>query len=175
MALVPAQNGFVPSPESLKSVCEMLTISRDPTDGRHAQASAQLYELMVQAEFLIHLTYTFTRLTPTHIPDDVRQLAGLCLKQGVSRAPLRSLPTEVQSFVRAELLLALADPHSPAVRKTAGSVISTLASSNRIAGGLAAWPELVPSLFGLLDASATGAGEQGAAGALSCLSKVIMG
>jgi len=53
-------------------------------------------------------------------------------------------------------------------------VITTLASKTRIAGGLPAWPSLLPSLFELLDPSVTisETGMLGASGALSCLSKI---
>jgi len=175
MALVPASNGFIPTSELLTQACEMLTVARNPMDPRYAAASASLETLMVQGEFMVHLTYIFARLTPAHLPDDVRQLAGLVLKQGVVRAPLKALAPDVQAMVKVELLEALSDAHSTAVRRTAGTLVTTLASSSRAAGGIAAWPELLPWLFGLLDAAAHGASEgamRGAAGALGCLAKL---
>jgi hypothetical protein len=95
MALVAATDGFVPTPASLTQACELLTLSRNPADPRYAQAAAQLEVLLVQPEFLVHATYIFARLTPAHLPDDVRQLAGLVVKQGARTAPLAALPLQV--------------------------------------------------------------------------------
>jgi len=85
----------------------------------------------------------------------------------------------VQRFVRAELLVALSDPHSATVRHTAGSVVTALAARNsRGSGGLATtWPELLPSIAALLDAAQAGGGSGeaallGAAGGLSCVAKL---
>lgn len=173
-SLAAATGNFVPSPENLQNACELLTISRNPMDPRYREASQNLENLMTQGEFIVHLTYIFSRLTQAHLPDDVRQLAGLVLKQGITLAPLKALPEDVQQFVKCELLIALSDVQSEMVRKTAGSVITALCSKTRIAGGLAAWPSLLPSLFELLDPSvvSTPEGMMGASGALSCLSKI---
>jgi hypothetical protein len=85
----------------------------------------------------------------------------------------------VQRFVRAELVVALSDPHSATVRHTAGSVVTALAARNsRGSGGLAStWPELLPSLAALLDAAQASGGQGsaallGAAGALGCVAKL---
>lgn len=85
----------------------------------------------------------------------------------------------MQRFVRAELLVALSDPHSATVRHTAGSVVTALAARNsRGSGGLASsWPELLPSIAALLDAAQAGGGSGeaallGAAGGLSCVAKL---
>jgi len=96
MALVAATDGFTPAPETLTQACEMLTVSRNPADPRYAMAATQLESLLVQPEFLVHVTYIFARLSPVHLPDDVRQLAGLVVKQGAHKAPLSALPAQVQ-------------------------------------------------------------------------------
>ena len=81
--------------------------------------------------------------------------------------------------MRAELLVALSDPHSAIVRQTAGSVVTALAARNsRGSGGLAStWPELLPGIAALLDAAQAGGGQGGAAllgaaGGLSCVAKL---
>ena len=154
MSLVPATGGYVPQPAALQTACEMLTISRDPRDPRYAAAAAQLEALMVTPEFLVNLVYIFSRCTPAMLADDVRQLAGLVVKTGAGRAPLKALPADVQQFVKCELLEALSDPASPTVRATAGSVVTALVGSART--GVGAWPELLPRLVALLDAAAGG-------------------
>ena len=98
MALVAATDGFTPAPETLMQACEMLTLSRNPADPRFAVAAAQLEASLVQPEFLVHATYIFARLTPAHLADDVRQLAGLVVKQGAHKAPLSALPAQVPMY-----------------------------------------------------------------------------
>ena len=155
--LIPATGGFVPQGEALQVACELVTASRNPAAPGYAEASQRLEQQMVDPGFMVHLCYVFARLTPQHLADDVRQLAGLVLKEGIRRAPLLSLDVQTQGFVRQELLVALVDPHSPAVRKTAGSVITSMCAvwGPAVAGGLRGWPELMPALYGMLDQALT--------------------
>ena len=192
--LIPATGGFVPQGEALQVACELVTASRNPAAPGYAEASQRLEQQMVDPGFMVHLCYVFARLTPQHLADDVRQLAGLVLKEGIRRAPLLSLDVQTQGFVRQELLVALVDPHSPAVRKTAGSVITSMCAvwGPAVAGGLRGWPELMPALYGMLDQALTQQQQQqqqhqhqpeaaaaaaaavvvSAGGALSCVAKI---
>ena len=121
---------------------------------------------MVDPGFILHICYVFSRLTPANLADDVRQLAGLVLKEGLRR--LRgNLDTGTRDFVRQELLVALCDAHSSAVRKTAGSVITSIA----LVEGLETWPHLFPALHQLLDGAAQQQAIVAAAG-LSCIAKI---
>lgn len=83
---------------------------------------------------------------PTH---RTRRLHNASIHQLQSIATgIQSNLKQVSEFIKSELLGCLGDP-SPLIRATVGILITTIASR----GGLARWPELLPSLCVLLDST----------------------
>lgn len=109
-----------------------------------------------------------TELTPqyTQVADDVRQLAGLLLKNYVRlhaepfvRGEIRGAAgatqqqgAELRDYVKHQALLAAREAHHSGVRNVAGILITTLATHTLRAGLQLgqAWPELFPALLDML-------------------------
>lgn len=82
--------------------------------------------------------FIFTTLATEDEP--TRAIAGLILKNNV-KLYYSSFPDEIRSFIHQHSMLAI-DDHSPLIRATAGTLISTIA----MRGGLKNWPSLLPTL-----------------------------
>lgn len=87
--------------------------------------------------------YVLTKLVSEDEP--TRSLSGLILKNNV-KAHYANLAPCVTNFIKQECLRAVGDP-SPLIRATIGILITTIACK----GELTAWPELIPTLCGMLD------------------------
>ena len=79
--------------------------------------------------------------------EPTRAVAGLVLKNNV-RLYYDKFPEDTKAFVRQESLSVVTDD-SPIIRATAGTLVSTIA----LCGQLVKWPELLPTLCGLIDNS----------------------
>ena len=138
-----------PDPGQLQQVCEMLNVlSLDPTHPAYRQTEQQVGQELGNPAFVMHLCFVFASLTPDNVPNNIRQLAGLVLKQ-VVKNQWNAHPPEVQAFFRAQMLQASGDMHSHEVRQAASNVITTIASFTR----LEEWPELMPTLIAKLDSA----------------------
>jgi len=142
---------------------------------------------------LVSLAYILARTTAAQVSNDVRQLAGLLLKNfAISKreAFLTSTP-ELQSYVKHHALLAAQDDNEQ-VRNIAGILITTLATrlirlgsahenhhhggtdqqrpQANSGGGLSVyWPELLPAVMEMLGSQQIHRVE----GAFSCLLKIF--
>ena len=74
---------------------------------------------------MVNLAFILARLGPENLGDDVRQLAGLVLKLSVANH-FKEFPPEIQAYIRSDMLVALGDQQSQAVRHTAGNVVTNL-------------------------------------------------
>lgn len=92
----------------------------------------------------------------------IRSLSGLILKNNV-RDQFHTFPPEVTDFIKRECLQAIGNS-SISIRNTIGTLITTIASG----GELGNWPELLPTLCGLLDSEDFNACE----GSFSALKKI---
>lgn len=96
-------------------------------------------------DFNNYLVFVFTKLSTEAEP--TRAIAGLILKNNV-KLYYNSFPDEVRSFIHQHSMTAIDDP-SDLIRATAGTLISTIA----MRGGLANWPDLLPTLCQYIDSS----------------------
>lgn len=102
-------------------------------------------------DFNNYLIFVFTKMKREDEP--TRSIAGLILKNNV-KMYYGSFPREIKAFIKQEAMQAVADP-SPLIRATAGTLISTIA----MRGDLVQWPELLPTLCGLIESNSAEAAE----------------
>lgn len=107
--------------------------------------SQKLETLNQYPDFNNYLIFVFTKLKSENEP--TRAIAGLILKNNV-KLYYAGFPEEIKTFIKRESLQSIGDP-SPLIRATAGTLISTIA----MRGELIHWPELLPTLCQLIDAS----------------------
>ena len=153
---------------------------------KYLEAQRHLEAHQGDAQFLLSLAYVLARTTREQVPDDVRQLAGLLLKNYVLRhadafvrgtgdlgaggAGAGGGAAEVRDYVKLQALVAARDGNQ-SVRNTAGILITTLAT-HALRAGLplgTAWPELFPALVEMLGGGQLPAIE----GAFSSLTKIL--
>lgn len=134
---------WVPSPDGLRQILQLLKESQSPDTATQREVQKRLEELNQYPDFNNYLIYVLTKMTGED--DATRSLSGLILKNNV-KAHFNKFPTEVAVFIKAECLSAVGDP-SPLIRATVGILITTIASR----GELVNWMELLPSLCAMLD------------------------
>jgi len=132
-----------PSAEGLGQLLQLLTSSQSADNQTHRAIQQQLTSFNAIADFNNYLTYIFSVLHDQ--PGAVRQMAGLVLKNNV-RDHWDELHDSVQAYIKAGVLACVGAP-APFLRQTAGTCVTTIA----YAAGLAAWPELVPTLLRMID------------------------
>lgn len=104
----------------------------------------KLEQLNKYPDFNNYLVYVLTKLVTEDEP--TRSLSGLILKNNV-KAQFGQQAPFVSPFIKQECLQAVGDP-SPLIRATIGILITTIACHLR---ELREWPELIPTLSGMLD------------------------
>ena len=127
-----------PEETKLQQICGLLASYHDPR-ADHRAVFRQLEESQKHLEFLLYLAFILGRADGAAA--EVRMGAGLLLKNCVRRGGLRTGDTEVLGAVKGMLLAPLSHP-LPAIRGTAGTVVSALVG----AVGLRVWPEVVLGL-----------------------------
>lgn len=118
-----------------------------------------------------YLVYIFSNrgsLEPLNLSSEdidlVRSSAAINLKNSI-KTTYKTLPLEVQAYIRNAALSCLEDPNSQ-IRNFAGSVITEVVQR----GGVLGWPELLPELLSLASnerGSTSPAAQEGAMGALA--------
>lgn len=156
----PAMSTWAPSAEGLQQLLGLFRASGSADNTQHRRIQQQLVDFNVIPDYNSYLAYIFNQLKSED--GAVRQMAGLVLKNNV-KEHWGELSSEVQEYVRENLLGSLGDPQ-PYIRNVSGSCVTTVI----YAGGLEAWPMLVPTLYQMLDSPDTNTLE----GALSALSKI---
>ena len=151
---------FQPSAEGLNQLLTLFKASQSATNAQHRAIQQQLNDFNVIPEYNSYLAYILNVLK--NEDGAVRQMAGLMLKNNV-KEHWYSLQPGVQEYVRENLLGSLGDPQKY-IRTTVGSCITTVI----YAGGLEAWPTLVPTLYRMLDSES----EDFVDGALAALNKI---
>lgn len=173
---------WVPPQETLQQTVHLLSVLRNPVSPQYAEAQRHLEAHQGDSAFLLSLAYVLARTTREQVPDDVRQLAGLLLKNYVVRhaqAFVRgggenggagASGQEVRDYVKLQALVAARDGNQ-SVRNTAGILITTLAT-HTLRAGLplgTSWPELFPALVEMLGSGQVSAIE----GAFGSLLKIL--
>lgn len=75
-----------------------------------------------------------------------RSMAGIILKNNI-KAQYLGYSEEVKQYIKREILVAISDP-APLIRATVGMIITSIVQ----VADFSSWPELLPSLYQLLDA-----------------------
>ncbi len=129
--------------ESVREVAALLGALSRPGTVEESAAQASLTQFGSKPEFITCLTNLFAdaEQAPVHL----RQLAGLLLKNRVKGGCLRDASHASKNDVKRGALKALASSEV-ALRKAAGTLVTTLVSLLGIAG----WPHLVPTLCCML-------------------------
>lgn len=141
----------------------------DPAAQRYA--TMMLTQAKSSPDVINYLVYIFSNrasLEPLNLSSEdidlVRSSAAINLKNSV-KTTYKTLPLEVQAYIRNAALSCLEDPNSQ-IRNFAGSVITEVVQR----GGVLGWPELFPDLLSLASnerGSASPAAQEGAMGALA--------
>mmetsp|Transcript_11007 Transcript_11007/g.15159 ORF Transcript_11007/g.15159 Transcript_11007/m.15159 type:complete len:901 (+) Transcript_11007:157-2859(+) len=132
-----------PTNEGLTQVLEIFRKSQIADRNIQRSIQEQLSVLNQHPDFNYYLVFVFTELK--NEPEYVRAVAGLFLKNNV-RQSYDNIPDEVKQFIKTQILKCIGDP-MPQIRKTVGSIISTIVTK----GGLKQWQNLIPTLIQLLD------------------------
>jgi len=112
---------WVPQDSGLKEICQLLAEYQKPS-ANHAQIYQKIEEYSSMPEFSNYLAYLLS--FGTNFPLEVRQCAGLLLKNKL-RSQFSSLPEANLKYIHGTTLQALS-LRSPALRQTAGTVISAI-------------------------------------------------
>lgn len=134
---------WTPQEDGLRQILTLLKESQSPDTATQRAVQLKLEQLNKFPDFNNYLMFVLTKLVTEDEP--TRSLSGLILKNNVKTHYSSMLPS-VSSFIKQECLSAVGDP-SPLIRATVGILITTIASK----GELVTWPELLPSLCGMLD------------------------
>ncbi|XP_073306992.1 transportin-1-like [Primulina huaijiensis] len=149
-----------PQEEGLREICVLLEKQMAPSSDDKSQIFQKLQQYSQFPDFNNYLAFIFARVEAKSI--EIRQAAGLLLKNNLRSALKTMLPTN-QQYLKSELLpcIGAADRQ---IRSTAGTIISTFVQI----GGVAGWPELLHALMKCLDGNDVNHIE----GAMDALSKI---
>ncbi|KAG0090363.1 hypothetical protein BGZ93_009348 [Podila epicladia] len=132
-----------PQPEGLNQLIQLLRDSMSPNNAVQTQVREQLESFRHVPDYNNYLIYILTQM-PQEIPA-TRAIAGLLLKTNI-QYHASDIRDDVLDYVKALALRHVGDPDAD-VRNTLGTVITTILSRNSIMS----WPEVLPTLMGLLD------------------------
>ncbi|KAF9996424.1 hypothetical protein BGZ79_009826 [Entomortierella chlamydospora] len=132
-----------PQPEGLTQLTNLLRDSMSSNNAVQVQVREQLESFRSVPDYNNYLIYILTQM-PQELPT-TRAIAGLLLKTNIQYHS-SDIREDVLEYVKALALRHLGDP-DPDVRNTLGTVITTILSRNSIMS----WPEVLPTLMGLLD------------------------
>ena len=130
-----------PDQGDLSRLVELLTDSTRGDSAVQQRVMQQLSLFSTNPDFNSYLAYVFSNTTTSV---SVRMVSGLTLKNNVSKSR-GNLPPGVLQYIQQCVLQGLSDTE-PAIRSTAGSIVSTFANIS-----LQLWPDVVPRLLSLLD------------------------
>lgn len=133
----------------LRHYMNMLDALQNPTRGDHVAALQALEQLSSNPSFILNTLHIFVKgaaYTSWGLSTASRQLGGLIIKNYVFKSLLQ-LPPDVQFVLRRDIVSALNDPIAD-IRRTGATLIGKVAQSCPISS----WgPELLPSIFSMLD------------------------
>ncbi|DAZ98316.1 TPA: hypothetical protein N0F65_008902 [Lagenidium giganteum] len=156
---------WVPQAALLQEVVSLLQAYMIPNNQVQQESYQRLQQFQQNLEFNLYLVHVFCA---TEMEPNVRQVAGLLLKQNIKAADVGGSKTPVEmemlARIRAHTLVVLTDPLH-AIRSAAGSIVTTFVSQYTF---LDEWPELMPALMQCLHAQ----DENAVAGAFDALSKI---
>jgi len=134
-----------PNPEGLAQILGLVRDSQNPNPQIQQRVHQQFQTLTSHPDLSNYLVYVLTKMK--NESEYARAVAGITLKN-IIRENYNAIPDPVKNYIRQEVLSCIGDPMSQ-VRKTIGSIITTLLTK----GGLQSWPSLLPSLIQLLDST----------------------
>ncbi|XP_053952667.1 transportin-1-like [Anastrepha ludens] len=149
-----------PQAEDLEEIITVLKQAQSLDKATQIAVKQKLEELNQYPELNNYLIYVLIKLKTED--EQTRTVSGIILKNNI-RIHRNTLPPEIIEYIKHECLQAIGDP-SPLIRATVGVLISTITSN----GGLQNWPQLLPSLYDMLDSQDYNACE----GSFSALQKI---
>eukprot|EP01094_Clydonella_sp_ATCC50884_P025784 TRINITY_DN6905_c0_g2_i2.p1 TRINITY_DN6905_c0_g2~~TRINITY_DN6905_c0_g2_i2.p1 ORF type:complete len:680 (+),score=248.64 TRINITY_DN6905_c0_g2_i2:222-2261(+) len=129
------------------SLDQLVQVLSDSEQG-DSEVQQRTYEAMQQfhqyPDYSNYLVYIFTKLLDP-ARESIRQNAGLQLKNNIL-SYYQDLPGHVQLYIRSEIVQCLGD-ECEIIRNTTAQIVSAIACKS----DFSEWPELLPSLVGMLD------------------------
>jgi transportin-1 len=150
---------WYPQDAGVQQICHLLAEYQKPGTNQ-AEVFAKLQQCNQFPDFNNYLAYIFAQ--GTSLPAEVRQSAGLLLKNNLKKA-YGGVPAEYKHYIKLALLHAMGESSKP-LRKTVGTNVAVIVG----AGGLTTWPELLTALAAYLEGSELNALE----GALDALLQI---
>ncbi|TPX33899.1 hypothetical protein SmJEL517_g03297 [Synchytrium microbalum] len=137
---------WTPRSEGLQQLMQILQGCQAPDANTRKQSTEALTSFERVPDFNNYLAYILTHVTtPDMNTTNIRATAGLALKNNI-RMNYEAIPAATLEYVKFCVLNAIADG-IPAIRSTAGTIITTLVAR----GGIQAWPEVLPKLMECLN------------------------
>lgn len=154
-------SSWQPQEQGIKEICGLLEQQISPVSTTEkSQIWQQLQHYSQFPDFNNYLTFILSHAEVK--PVEVRQAAGLLLKNNLRNAFKSMTPTN-QQYIKSQLLPCLGSPDKH-IRTTAGTIISVIVQLVGVIG----WPELLHALVTYLDSSDLNYVE----GAMDALSKI---
>ncbi|CAD5215211.1 unnamed protein product [Bursaphelenchus xylophilus] len=149
-----------PSQPELEQIIQLLQHSQSPDNAVQQQVQKSLDALNSLPEFYCYLCYILGEERRAEVSQ--RALSALLLKNSI-RLHWPHIPQHIRDYLKKNCFAAIAD-QSPLLRATVGIIITTIFCHE----GCHNWPELLPTLCGMLDSDNKAQVE----GALSSLQKI---
>jgi hypothetical protein len=130
--------------QDLRTAVHMLQALRDPTRSDHVHALKSLETNVIQPSFILHILHIFAHGSSIGLSADIRQLAGLIIKNYVF-PHLIQLPEMLQVHLKREFMNILHDPLLD-LRKTAAILIGKISESFMINF----WVDMLPPILDAL-------------------------
>ncbi|CAG8571826.1 5868_t:CDS:10, partial [Racocetra persica] len=134
---------WTPTQEGLSQLLQLLKDSVSSNNEIHTMIQQKLDSFNKIPDYPNYLVYILTQMPQEEA--STRAIAGLLLKN-IIRVHFSSILSEVLGYVKTLSIKGLGDP-DVMVRGIIGNVITTIVTR----GGLADWPQVLPSLMGLLE------------------------
>jgi transportin-1 len=150
-----------PEPQAMTDIVNTLMATQNATNETHRQIQAKLDAFQQNPEFSLYLVYVLTKLKG-QVGDEVRQVAGLLLKNNIKQSYVALAPDK-QQFIRNEALTQIGEPVA-FIRNTIGSIVTTIVELTP--------NQDLPNVIGPLSQALGHADQNIVAGALAALNKI---
>lgn len=139
---------WAPEPMALQEIVTTLQAAATPTTQAQQESYRRIEQFKQNNQFSQYLVHILARLPTQQVGVETRQVAGLLLR-GTIKEQYETFPPEVKAHIQKHVAPVLADPNVN-IRNAVGSVITTIVSQ---CSSIEDWPELMPTIFHLLESS----------------------
>uniref|UniRef100_A0AC35U8E7 Importin N-terminal domain-containing protein n=1 Tax=Rhabditophanes sp. KR3021 TaxID=114890 RepID=A0AC35U8E7_9BILA len=118
---------WVPLESDLTQVLNLLSQSGCGSTEVQKDVQDQLDKLSKHSDFALYLAYVMSEMQ--QVDENSRSVSGIILKN-ILKIRWKQIPANIQEYVKEKSLKSVIDPHSPIIRATAGSIITTIFSND---------------------------------------------